>query len=124
MKLAIVGSSVLTHLQAENARWLVQCVLDFHQPELVISGGAPGVDTIVANAVYASKRFALKEFLPEHHSWDGTERLTGFKHRNMQIAAACDYLVCIRNPDSQTYGSGWTANYAETLGKTVRRIYV
>lgn len=123
-KLAIVGSSRLTLSQAETALWIVECILRSETPRLVISGGALGVDTIVANAVYASKAYSLKEFLPDIPQWNSDGGRKGYKARNILIAEECDELVAIRSRTAGTYGSGWTADYAEILGKPVRRLYV
>jgi hypothetical protein len=52
---------------------------------------------------------------PENKRWEPA----GYKARNIAIAERCDQMLCIRDPGSSTYGSGWTANYCRTLDKPV-----
>ncbi len=50
--------------------------------------------------------------------WDG------FKPRNIQIATACERLVRIVSTTTKTYGSGWTRDYADNLGKPTEEIII
>ncbi len=124
-KLAIVGSQELSVDQAANAYWLIDCIIRSESPRVIISGGAVGVDTLAENAAIRG-RILRGILLPKIRRWeDHEDGRIGFKSRNMQIALACDELVSIRNRSTKSYGSGWTADYAEKeLGKVVRRIYV
>ncbi len=119
-KLAIVGSRHLTTQQADLVHVIIDAVLDDYPDDAVIcSGGAPGVDTMAITRAHQAGR-TTRLFLPHHQRWEPD----GYKARNMLIASWCDDLVAIMATDSKTFGSGWTANYAESLGKNVRRLYV
>lgn len=120
MKLAIVGSRDLvwsTDLDRIAAQAAIQTVLQVFNPEVVISGACPkgGVDIW---AVEQARTFGCDviEFPPYRHDW------TGYEARNIRIAKACDRLVAIRSRYSRSYGSGWTADFAQGLGKPVHRI--
>lgn len=111
--LAIVGSVSLDG-NAEAAEW-IERALDYFQPLRVVSGGAPGVDTMAA---YAARRREIEvtEHKPKAQRWlRGSP--DGFWHRNLLIARDCTRLVCIRADDSQTYGSGWTRDQAKRMRK-------
>lgn len=93
----------------------------------VVSGGAKGVDSLAESETMGwtyLPEVTFRKFLPAHQSWNGGNGLPGYKVRNMQITEYCDELICIRSQESCTFGSGWTANYAEQIGKPVKRIYV
>lgn len=134
--LAIVGSRDVPDYQAASV--IKQAILE-HRPSMVVSGGARGVDT--AGVVIAQELgITTVEFKPKVMTWDATpegepvENMEdkgmviivpgGFKQRNERIAEACDCLVRIASPTTKTYGSGWTADRAEQLGKRVFRYTV
>lgn len=123
-RLAIVGSSVLTTAQSHWAKWLIEAILCELSPTYLISGGAQGIDTIAATAFRDLTEEEPIEYLPEHPSWNGNGDLFGFKHRNMRIVEDCEALIRVAAKNSDTYGSGWTADRAEELGKPVRRIWI
>ncbi len=112
MKLAIVGSRVVGDL--ETAERIIRDVLREYDPELVISGGASGIDTL-AEEMAIDRGIQTHIYAPKDAAW------YAYKRRNQQIAEACDFLVCIRSRKSKSYGSGWTADYAEKIGKPVER---
>lgn len=129
MKLAIVGtSSDLTGLEIEEAEQIIFSILQDKSPELVISGGANGIDKM---ALYLARQYGLKtlELLPKTNDW------AGFKARNMQIAKECDELICITTqvkntwcyhhkvdePHQKTAGC-WTLREAKNMGKKTRLI--
>jgi hypothetical protein len=121
MKLAIVGS-VAKHFDERDesaALYLIQEIILKHKPDIVISGGASGIDSW---AVTVAKALGIEtqEFLPKKPQWEPD----GFKDRNERIAQACDALVRIRHVDSTTFGSGWTFERAEALGKPVAHYQV
>jgi len=136
MRVAIVGSSYLSEEQLREVRHLCELILFTECDEQVgdvevVSGGAPGVDTIAAEV---AKDVGLDSmtFRPEVFQWEdlyeqkfgGLVRRRGFRSRNLQIAEYCDTLYCVRSTESQTYGSGWTADRTEELGKRVYRYFV
>src|SRR4029077_3221630 len=98
--LCIVGSTRL----AGNAKALqiIEEVLDRLKPAKVISGCAPGIDTM---AELAAKRRSIpfEGFPPARKRWHD-----GFMPRNLKMAQTCTHLVRIVSSKSTTYGSGWT----------------
>lgn len=125
MRLAVVGSVNITPHQRGLASTIIDGFFFAYTPEEVISGGAPGIDSLAKGRVVAWNRnqewhIDFDEILPKNQRWE----LEGFKERNIKIAEACDYLLCIRTQQSTTYGSGWTADHAERLGKTVWRVMI
>lgn len=119
VRLAIVGSTTFADAWDDEVREIIGDHLDRLHPVLVISGGALGVDSW---AVDEAKALGIptREYLPEHRRWAPT----GFKARNILIATNCTHLLRVYCPHGRTYGSGWTADYAERLGRTVTRIAV
>lgn len=117
VRLAIVGSRKWTDAGEKIARWAISEALDRHRPAVVISGGAAGVDTWTEEAAKA-RDIPFVAHLPERNTWPA------YKARNLVIAQDCTHLVSIRSALSTTYGSGWTADQAEKLGKTVERITI
>jgi hypothetical protein len=91
-----------------------------HQPSVLISGGAKGVDSIAEEEAVA-RGIPIDIKRPSLRQWNGPG---GFKERNARIAEACEHLVRIYDPDSGTYGSGWTADLAEKMGRGVWRVAV
>lgn len=125
MRLAVVGSTNITYKQRGLASVIIDGFFHAYLPELVISGGAEGIDSLVRGRVNTWNRdqkiyIDMREFLPEHQRWAPE----GYKARNIKIAEECDHLLCIRTEQSTTYGSGWTADRAEDLGKTVWRVKI
>jgi hypothetical protein len=118
--LAIVGSTSLDgHPAAEQA---IEEVLDQYTPDVVVSGGAPGIDDMAATAA-RRRGVTVWELKPSRKAWDPVGR-TGFKRRNVAVAQVCDILVRIYDPATTTYGSGWTRDRAAELGKPTREIAI
>lgn len=130
---AIVGSSTLDPDQ-EAAAWELVWMIVFYYRTLqdqglnprsggisIVSGRSPkgGVDIMAARAA-EGLGLELLEFPPKNNRW----RPEGFEERNLLIARRCDRLYRIATRDGKTYGSGWTADRAEEMGKRVRRFYV
>lgn len=88
-------------------------------PRGIISGGALGIDSLAAEM---AKEYDIpfSVHLPKNNRWEPE----GYKERNTSIAEDCTHLLCIRTQQSTTYGSGWTADLAERLGKTVWRVKI
>lgn len=125
LRMAVVGSVNVEPYQRGIASVIIDGFFYSYQPTDVVSGGADGIDSLAGGRVFAWNRdrdwqIRFEEFLPKHKRWEPE----GFKERNIKIAESCDALLCIRTTQSKTYGSGWTADYAERLGKTVWRILV
>jgi hypothetical protein len=131
--LAIVGSRDIPRYAAES---LIREAILAHKPKMVVSGGARGIDSYAAEIAEESG-LSVIEFVPKFMRWEAPEtgepeetlvgsrmRMTvpgGFKSRNAAVAEACTCLVRIYSPTTKTYGSGWTADHAELLGKRVTR---
>jgi len=121
VRLAIVGSTLFADdpdAAVAARRHIANAVAALH-PDVVVSGGAKGIDSIAAD--YAREhRIPVVEHLPANRRWAPD----GYKDRNAAIAADCTHLLCIRHEHSSTYGSGWTADRAEQLGRHVERLTV
>lgn len=126
--LAIVGSR---DVPQEAAYKTIKDALNRHKPVIVVSGGAKvrasdrlrklvSIDEEAA-ALARADNIQVIEFLPTNFRWDAPG---GFKERNQKIADACVCLVRIASATTTTYGSGWTADYAERTGKNVERFVV
>jgi hypothetical protein len=100
-----------------KAELIIEADLWHWYPDLVISGGADGIDT-VADITATGLNFPFELYLPEKPNW------TYYQLRDAQMAIRCDALVCIRSIQSKTYGSGWTADFAESMGKPVARYMI
>ncbi len=126
MKIAIVGSS---KIQDYECYGVVQEIINDKHPELIISGGAQGVD-MVAYSIAHMNKIEFKLFPPKTHDWEG------YKPRNILIAKNCDELINIVIKDKNAYcyhhkrkghiksGGCWTENYAKQLGKQVMVIEI
>lgn len=116
--LAIVGSTDWHGADDAflHARALIVDVLAETRPDEVITGGAVGVDT-AAVEIAETLGIPWREVFPENRRWAPR----GFKARNIIVARTCSRMLCIRSSVSRTFGSGWTANLAESWGKPVDR---
>lgn len=117
--LAIVGSTTFANPNWERialAQIRAEVTHYDKPPAMIISGGADGIDKLAER--YANEHgIDFRDFLPKYRRWEPE----GFKARNMIVGATCTRLLAIRCILSRTYGSGWTADYAEKLGRPVRR---
>jgi hypothetical protein len=119
--LAIVGSTsfVVPDGLAQAGR-IIARELEHRLPDEIVSGGADGVDSL---AVLYAVRYDVpyREFIPTLRRWSGPG---GFQERNLKIATVCTRLLRISCHGSTTYGSGWTADRAEEMGKPVLRAII
>ena len=127
MKLAIVGTSKISaRFDIETALKIIQKELS-HIPQLIISGGAEGIDSMAVNTAKL-QGIQTVTYPPLKPFWKY------YKMRNKLIAKACDELVCITtktqnercyhcNADHQRTGGCWTMKKTKELGKTAR-LYV
>ena len=129
MKIAIVGSSKATFLQAEEE---IRKIIAVNKPCVIISGNADGIDSI-ADRIAGEMNVKTIIYPPK------TKNLEGYRERNMLIAKNCDKLYNIvleKNPKDMGscyhhkvhthYRSGgcWTENMAKQLGKQVMVIEI
>lgn len=118
VRLAVVGSTQYDKdtAAAVEARVYIEEAIENLGPSVVISGGAVGIDSLAAT-IAREHGIQVIEHLPKHRRWAPD----GFKDRNLLIAQDCTHLLCIRHPETKTYGSGWTADRAAEMGKRVER---
>jgi hypothetical protein len=117
--LAIVGSRFLCGPDAwGEAKRIIREELEKEPPDLVISGGAIGVDTL---AQITTRQMGLpfdkSRYLPKVRRFHGPG---GYEERDERIAQDCTRLLAIRCHEAKTYGSGWTHDRAKELGKPTR----
>lgn len=104
MKLAIVGSRGITDIR------LSEYITE--RPEMIISGGAKGIDTLAA--IYARENnIPLKEFLPEYSKYGRSAPII----RNKQIVEAADMVMAFW--DGKSKGTLSSINLAKKLGKSL-----
>jgi predicted Rossmann fold nucleotide-binding protein DprA/Smf involved in DNA uptake len=118
VRLAVVGSTNVTYPQLLLASKIIRGIL-IEVPSLIISGGAVGIDSL-AEAMAQEYDIRFKAYYPKNNRWEPE----GYKERNLLIAGDCTHLLCIRSSQSTTYGSGWTADRAEEMGKIVWRVQI
>lgn len=112
MILAIVGTRKLNDKMAEYAEVLILHEILSGKYDSVVTGDASGIDEL-AQALCAVHGVPCESLKPNSRMWEPD----GFKDRNIRICKKADAMLCIRDPDSLTYGSGWTAQYFACLGK-------
>jgi len=92
MKVAIVGTShALTENEERDIRQFCAMVLKEEHTDILVSGGARGVDSI-AEEVAQGLGIQLEVHLPKSMKWED------YKKRNIEIAESCDKLICITTP--------------------------
>lgn len=118
MRLAIVGSRLFDKDDKAKdwAARYIQWVLTKYEPEVVISGGAIGIDQLAATLA-AFEDIHVIEYLPAAKNW------TEYKKRDKLIAEDSTHLLAIIHRQSHSHGAGWTADYAEKIGRKVARKY-
>lgn len=120
MRLVVVGSVNVTDHQKKIAEDIIIGFLVRNNPEIVISGGALGIDELGIRLAREVMLLETRVHLPENNRWAPN----GYQARNIKISEDCTHLLCIRTQQSTTYGSGWTADHAERSGKTVWRVLI
>ncbi|MFG3710827.1 hypothetical protein [Micromonospora sp. NPDC047730] len=117
--LAIVGSVSFVDVTAlDVAAEIVEGTFARRRPDVVVSGGADGIDTL--GVVLAKKHgIPYREYLPKVRRWSGPG---GFQERNLLVAGDCTRILRIACRWSKTYGSGWTTDQAEKRGATAWRV--
>jgi hypothetical protein len=123
VKLAVVGTRVLQCPgDSVNAARRIRVAIEHLCPAVVISGGAVGVDTIaeiVARTMgFCEKQGTLVIRRPKVQRFRGPG---GYRERDAQIAQDCTHLLRLACRQATTYGSGWTADEAQRLGRIVVR---
>jgi predicted Rossmann fold nucleotide-binding protein DprA/Smf involved in DNA uptake len=120
-RLAIVGSRAFRNPNAYAIALGHMAIASASlRPDEILSGEADGIDQF-AKAFALAFAIPYGEFPPATRSWEGAG---GFKERNERIASTCTHLLCVRCADAATYGSGWTADCAERLGRRVVRVTI
>lgn len=122
--LAIVGSTTFKSPQGMRiASDIISATLNRRRPDILCSGESPfgGVDNIAKRAAH-TRRLDFVGFPPRRWVW--THPDGGFRERNEALAAYCTRLLCIRCAEAGSYGSGYTADHAEQLGRSVRRFWI
>lgn len=109
MKLAIVGSRGITHI--DLAGYIPEGVTE------IVSGGARGIDTLAREYAIENK-IMLTEFLPKYELYG---RAAPIK-RNAEIAAYSDEAVAFW--DGRSKGTKNTIDEFKKMGKKVRVIVV
>lgn len=130
--IAFVGTSInLTENEERDIRQFIAVILKSRYNstvDLIISGGAKGVDTI-ALEVAKGLGFQIKEYKPKSENW------RAYKERNLQIAKDCDDLHCLSVPvhkqkcyhheepmEHEKTAGCWTMNKAMELDKSCQLI--
>jgi len=110
MILGVIGTRVVE--DTELVREIVAHYIHKYLPDRVVTGGAPGVDTL-AESMARMVGIPVTVHRPRGHRW------SDYRKRNIRIVEECDVLLVIRFKSSRTYGSGWTRDYAVRRGKRV-----
>jgi hypothetical protein len=117
---AVVGSVDITDAQLKWAEHYIHMIISYEGALTgdgnlgLVSGGAKGID-LLAESCAETFRIPSKIFEPSQRRWAPN----GFMERNIEIVKACHVLYRLSTEQSKTFGSGWTYNYAKSLGKTV-----
>ena len=109
MKIAIIGSRECSNIDFAGN---LEAVLNVFKDDTIISGGAKGIDTLVAN--YAKeKKINLIEFLPDYKK---NGRAATFI-RNREIVDNSNVVVAFWNGNSK--GTKYTLDYARKKDKRI-----
>ena len=106
INLAVVGSREFNNYD------LLKKTLDKFDIQCIVSGGAPGADTLAENYAHTNK-ISTKIFRPD---WQKHGKKAGFL-RNALIVEACDMLIAFW--DGQSRGTQHSINMCKKAGKQV-----
>lgn len=109
MKLAIIGSRKITHIEIEK---YISADVDE-----IVSGGAKGIDTL-AKGYAIRKGIKLTEFLPQYERYGRGAPIK----RNQEIAEYADEALTFW--DGKSKGTQHTIRFFEKLGKKVTIIMI
>lgn len=123
VRLAVVGTRALAHPDDRyRAADRIELAIARLEPAVVISGGADGVDliaeTVAGRMGYTEDDNTLIVLRPSVRRFHGPG---GYRQRDGWIAHECTHLLRLACRAATTYGSGWTADEAERLGRIVVR---
>lgn len=109
MKIAIIGSRECSNIDFVGN---LEAVLNVSKDDIIISGGAKGIDTLASN--YAKeKNISLIEFLPDYKK---NGRAATFI-RNREIVDNSNIVVAFWNGKSK--GTKYTLDYARKKNKRI-----
>jgi hypothetical protein len=118
--LAIVGTRVFSSPRGlAYAELLISYEVLGEDWTSFVTGDAPGIDAM-AKRICDENMKPCQVLAPQSRRWEPD----GFKARNIRIATIADEMLCIRDPGTGTYGSGWTADHMDSLGKPVTRVVI
>lgn len=123
IRLAIVGTRTLACPgDISAAVKAIRHSLNELRPVAFISGGAEGVDSLAQTIAllfgYSEDDATMVIHRPRTKRFHGPG---GYRARDTLIAEDCSHLLRLSCRQSTTYGSGWTADEAERLGRIVVR---
>lgn len=127
MILAVTGTRKLSPKMTEYAKVLITHEVISGRWDSVVTGAllergrivpVPGIDAL-AKKICDAHGIPCKLLVAEVAEWDHPQ---GLKARDTLIAQTCDAMLCLRHQESETYGSGWTADHCKKLGKPVYRV--
>jgi hypothetical protein len=116
MKLAIIGSRSFNDSTSFD-RIMVDFLVDKTYPSVIVSGNAPGADTL-AEEWALTKGIETRIFKPQYKDFPKKERnYRATKERNTQIANFCEMLIAFW--DMNSTGTRDTIEKTIGLGKPV-----
>jgi predicted Rossmann fold nucleotide-binding protein DprA/Smf involved in DNA uptake len=117
MILAIVGTRQLNPYLERYAKLII--ISEIPGYDSVVTGDADGIDKLVMSTC-EEHGMPCDVLAPLNRRWEPE----GFRDRNTLIVARCTRLLCLRDPSSASYGSGWTYDYAKSAGKDVTKVEI
>lgn len=125
-RLAIVGSRDVPDTPA--IRTLIRAIINKHKPIVIISGDAIGIDAYALSEGLTlgipTKSLHIADFKKPMVQGLNAFVNSGARARNLAIVDDAECVVRIASLTTKTYGSGWTADTAEAVGRRVWRTTV